>query len=158
MNAGDTNPRRDGEETSAPPKLVAALKELPARRVFVPPVVDEAVLTAARRQLAAPQRSQPVLLRFFRLRLAWPALATACVVLIGFVSYFMKSGRETDLARQDLNRDGQVDILDAFQLARELQAGARPAAPDLNGDGVVDRRDVELIAAHAVKLPKGGRS
>jgi hypothetical protein len=158
MNTGDTNPRRDGEEPSAPPKLVAALKELPARRVFVPPVVDEAVLAAARRHLSGAPRSLPGLFRVFRLRLAWPALAAACVVLIGFVFFFMKSGRDADLARQDLNHDGQVDILDAFRLAREWQAGARPSGPDLNGDGVVDRRDAELIAAQAVKLQKGGRS
>ena len=61
--------------------------------------------------------------------------------------------------REDLNRDGRVDILDAFQLARQLQSGNDPGAgSDLNSDGEVDRRDVEIIAAQAVRLEKGGRS
>ncbi|MCL4785299.1 MAG: hypothetical protein KJ070_00695 [Verrucomicrobia bacterium] len=52
-----------------------------------------------------------------------------------------------------------MDILDAFLLARHLQSGDKPELNlDLNGDGVVDHRDAETIAAEAVKLEKGGRS
>jgi hypothetical protein len=62
-------------------------------------------------------------------------------------------------AGEDLNHDGRVDILDAFQLARQLQTGQKPAAGlDLNGDGVVDWRDVEVLATRAVHLEKGGQS
>jgi hypothetical protein len=62
-------------------------------------------------------------------------------------------------AREDVNRDGRVDILDAFLLARQLQSGDNPGSSlDLNGDGVVDHRDAESIAAKAVKLEKGGQS
>jgi len=44
-------------------------------------------------------------------------------------------------------------------LARQLKAG-KPSDLrfDVNGDGVVDERDVARIAAHAVSLDKGGRS
>ena len=50
-------------------------------------------------------------------------------------------------------------MLDAFALARELEADAasRPQH-DLNGDGVVDGRDVQILAARAVNLEHGGRS
>jgi hypothetical protein len=49
--------------------------------------------------------------------------------------------------------------LDSFALARELKNGQQsPAVFDVNGDGVVDDRDVALIAAHAVELRKGNRS
>lgn len=157
MNHGDINTRRDGEEPPAPEKLVAALKELPARRVFVPPTVDAAVLLAARRHLAKPRRSG---FGSFRAWLNWPAWAAACLALVGLIYFFTKpAGVIPEFTREDLNHDGRVDILDAFQLARELQSGQKAAsALDLNGDGVVDRRDVELIADQAVKLQKGGRS
>src|SRR5262245_2313029 len=156
MNTSDPNTRRDGEEPRMPPKLVAALKELPERRVFVPPTVDEAVLSAARRQLAPQPRPG---FGWLRSPLTWPAFAAACLALIGLIYFFAKPGHGTpDLTREDLNRDGQVDILDAFQLARELRAGQKPTGRDLNGDGVVDQRDAARIATHAVKLEKGGRS
>ena len=59
----------------------------------------------------------------------------------------------------DLNHDGQVDILDAFALARQLKESAQSNLQlDMNGDGVVDERDVATLAARAVSLGKGGRS
>jgi hypothetical protein len=63
-------------------------------------------------------------------------------------------------AREDLNHDGRVDILDAFDLARTLKTRPGLTSPvmDVNGDGVVDERDVTSLAARAVQLPKGGRS
>jgi hypothetical protein len=62
-------------------------------------------------------------------------------------------------ALEDLNRDGQIDILDAFVLARQVKQGDSPDKRlDLNGDGVIDEKDVATIAAHAVKLETGGRS
>jgi hypothetical protein len=159
MNDSDaTNTRHDGEEPQAPPKLAAALKELPARRVFVPPAVDQAVLRAARRHLAGPERSG---FERFRVWLGWPAVAAAGLALLVLIGVFATGpiGSRRSVAREDINGDGQVDVLDAFQLARDLPAGRQPAPDlDLNGDGAVDRRDVEALAARAVKLEKGGRS
>ena len=157
MNHGDINTRRDGEKPQAPEKLVAALEELPARRVFVPPAIDAAVLLAAHRHLAKPRRPGFGALRAW---LNWPVWATACLVVVGLVCFFRKPTEVTPaIALIDINHDGRVDIIDAFQLARELQSGQKAAAGlDLNDDGVVDQRDVEIIAAQAVKLEKGHRS
>jgi Dockerin type I domain len=157
MNNRDTKTRHDGEEPAAPQKLVAALREPPARRVFVPPTVDEAVLRAARQHLNRPQRSG---FGWSHSWLVWLATATACLLLIGLIYFFTKpTGKTPGFALEDINHDGRVDILDAFQLARQLQTGVKPAPGlDLNGDGVVDQRDAALLAAHAVKLEKGGRS
>lgn len=157
MNNSDPNTRHDGEETKAPVKLVAALKEPPSRRVFVPPAMDEAVLVAARRYLAKPAWAP---FSFLRSWLVWPTVATACIALVGFIYFVTKQGEEaTSFAREDLNHDGRVDILDAFQLAREVRSGTTlPSNRDLNHDGVVDGRDADLIASDAVKLEKGGRS
>jgi len=61
-------------------------------------------------------------------------------------------------AREDLNRDGKIDILDSFALARELKNGdSLPAYLDVNGDGVVNEQDVNAIASRAVALRKDNR-
>jgi Dockerin type I domain len=139
--------------SEAPPKLQAALRQLTPRPVFVPPALDDAVLHAARRQLVRPRHTR---LPWLPLWLLWPSLAAASAVLALVV---WTVHRAPAFARDDVNHDGRVDILDAFQLARQLESGARPPASlDLNGDGVVDRRDVEIIAARAVTLGKGKRS
>jgi hypothetical protein len=58
--------------------------------------------------------------------------------------------------RGDLDEDGRVDVLDAFLLARRLDAGD-PGNPawDASGDGRVDRADVDRVAYWAVSLSGG---
>jgi len=49
-----------------------------------------------------------------------------------------------------------VDILDAFKLARHVESTDRTEKKwDINGDGVVNSDDVDLIALAAVRLDKG---
>lgn len=155
-----TNRDNDSADSPAPPLLIAALRQTHSAHVFVPRTRDEAVLRAARAHLAPakPQGSNPIT-RWLR----WPTVATACLLLCAVAYRLTRTPSSpnpaTTYVREDLNRDGRVDILDAFQLAREVQASARSTrAPDLNSDGIVDRRDAEIIAAQAVKLEKGGRS
>jgi hypothetical protein len=149
----------DGEEDAslqAPFKLLAELGRLPQERLFVPPTIDEAVLREARRYLGKPERP-----RFSWWR--WIPRFAAAAALVALLTYgFVRHGsrsRPPVFAREDLNHDGRVDILDAFALARQLKAGPAPGpARDINGDGVVDERDVETIAARAVRLDKGSHS
>jgi hypothetical protein len=83
----------------------------------------------------------------------------AAVVLMAWLARPLLDRTSAPLAGQrveDLNRDGRIDILDAFALARQVEHGEKPGRQlDLNGDGMIDRRDAELIAAHAVSLEKG---
>jgi hypothetical protein len=156
MDATNHNRPDDRAEIEAPPKLVAALQRLQFRRVFVPPTLDEAILSAAQRRLG---RSPRATWSWFRFRLVWSGLAAACVIVAGMLYLFLKPlGPDRGVAREDVNRDGRVDILDAFQLARQVKSGGASPGLDLNGDGVIDHRDAEVIAARAVKLEKGGRS
>jgi len=57
----------------------------------------------------------------------------------------------------DVNRDGRVDVLDAFALARALDAGGGRPVWDVNRDGAVDEGDVDAVALAAVSLGGGGR-
>lgn len=144
----------------APEELVRALKRVAGSPPFIPPALDEAILRTARRQIDRPQRWT---LMGLRLR-PWAAAAATVLVLAGLSYALIRPGAGSPpraaLFREDLNRDGRVDILDAFALARLLTVGSGPLNPglDVNGDGVVDQRDVTAIAAHAVQLQKAGRS
>jgi hypothetical protein len=177
------NEQHNDENLEAPPRLVAALRQLPKEPVFVPPTVDEALMKAASQHLGQREKKRIV---WFRL-LPW-SVATAGLAAVLFLVYprakesrtgstvsrstkSVQGGSEPSEpgvqwqshgvadVREDLNGDGKVDILDAFMLAKKLQgAPASDSRLDVNGDGVIDRRDVETIAAHAVSLEKRGRS
>ena len=155
----DNNQPYPDEALEAPPKLVSVLKRLPHEPIFIPPTADEAILRAARKHLSPPIQSRPQWFRF----MPWVATAAAIVLLAAIPQFFKqptsKPAPDAVFARGDLNHDGRVDILDAFALARQIKQGSpRNLQLDVNGDGVVDERDVATIAARAVKLEQGGRS
>ena len=147
------------DNLEAPPRLVSAFKKLPDEQIFVPPSIDETVVMAARRRLTSQLLPRS---RWFRWRL-WGA-ATALIVAAAILTR-LSTNRPAPLPNQaafipgDLNHDGRVDILDAFTLAKQLKSGPQSDVRlDINGDGIVDERDVAIIAARAVRLEKGGRS
>ena len=181
----------------APEKLRAALARLQARRVVVPPAVDDAILRAAREHLAevaasgartaesasqlpireavslSPSDGGRVGVRSFgwleELRAAFasglggrrfaPLTAAVATIVAAGVLVWLTVHPRAAARPEDLNADGQVDMLDAFALARELQQGSTPRPQlDLNGDGVVDERDVQVLAGRAVSLDPGGHS
>ena len=131
------------DDLKAPESLIGALRELHCERVLVPQQVDSAILNAALRNLAKKRIQQ------------WQWLSTAAALIAAGWLGWMQFGNQD--AHEDVNGDGRVDILDALALARRISGGAAQDNQwDLNKDGIVDQRDVELIARHAVKLKKGG--
>jgi hypothetical protein len=149
MNRPEQN---DEESLRAPERLVTELKRLSSVDLFIPRSIDDAVLLAARKAL---QPSSPK--RAFRFRLVpWLTAATA-MVLLGVFLWLQSAPQRSSIASGDVNRDGRTDILDAFVLARDLKAGAPVSrAMDMNGDRLVDARDVLTVAAQAVQIEKGG--
>jgi len=149
---------RDGENEAlqAPLELISALKRSKAP-IFVPPTVDEAILRAAQRQLTRRKLPGFKWLPMIRWGLA-AALVLALAIMPRVLRKPISAGNGAEV-RADLNHDGQVDILDAFALARRIKAGTEITPQwDINGDGVVDERDVAMLAARAVSLGKGGGS
>ena len=54
---------------------------------------------------------------------------------------------EQRLPTGDVNRDGDVDILDLIRVAQQLGKRVSPNSPvDINGDGVVNIFDLTLVA------------
>jgi hypothetical protein len=149
---------QDDREPQAPRNFVEALKALDRERIFVPPNVDEAVLSRARRHLSQAKRRSTI-----RPLAPWVALAASIAMgawLILTLPRFKSDSGPGELAgRKESVPRIQVDIFDAFSLARLLERGQKVDLRfDFNGDGVVDRRDVEAMARQAVRLEKGGRS
>ena len=147
------------QESDAPSGLIHAFRQLRPKRIPVPRSVDDSILNAARRTLnrPAPVESMPV--RWWAVQ-NWPNWAripglAAAGLLVAFLSFMLTPSR---FAREDVNRDRIVNILDAFELARELRSGAPlPARFDFNGDGIVNRADADAVAAEAVRLERSGR-
>ena len=61
----------------------------------------------------------------------------------------------------DVDQSGEVDVLDAYLLARGARAGyakdlsldrSESVAIDVTGDGVVDQRDVDAVLNEVVRL------
>jgi hypothetical protein len=116
-----------------------------------------------RTELAAPKRLE----RARAVRIApWIAAAAGIAVVVAAGSLWRfraaeparSAAKALEPARaEDVNRDGRVDVLDAFALARALEAGGGRREWDLNRDGAVDDRDVDAVALAAVALTGGGR-
>jgi|TARA_B100001971_G_scaffold210115_1_gene234941 hypothetical protein len=175
------NPSQPEQEPGVPAKLVADLKGLHKEHIFVPPKVDESILDAAREHLgdtSGKSAEQEPMRQPWILQWAPWASAAACLMLILFLTF--PGGKQnssltsdaaprqpfpspaivaTKISPKDINRDGQVDILDAFALANRLEDGeAHQDQWDMNGDGQVDQADVDEISAVAVKLETGDKS
>ena len=153
------NQPNEQQDLGVSPRLIKALQELQKERVFVPPSVEENVLRQARLQLAHIRKRRV----HRRVMAQWAAVAASLALVAGLAHVFYRgrphSPPPARYARGDLNHDGRVDILDAFELARQIKQGqAPPKAADLNGDGRIDAADVETIARQAVSLEKGNRS
>ncbi len=158
MSDAQPNPESDEKDLIASAKLGAALRGLAKETVFIPPSVDETILAGVAAQLAGIRRRRAR----GRMAAGWTAVAASVVVGAFVVQALYHCGPfavNQQFAREDLNHDGTVDILDAFQLARELKQGGKPGpSRDFNGDGKVDGADVDVLAARAVRLEKGGPS
>ncbi len=142
-------------EAEAPQKLVGELRKLYGEDLSVPAAVDEAIVARAAQRLAR-RRPAVTLLRWLPV-----AAAAAAIILVVLLPLSIKEHQPeppvgTKLAiREDFDRNGEVDILDAFALAREMEKALEPRSDwDINGDGMVDEKDVDTIALAAVSLER----
>jgi len=154
----------DDSQLDVPKALKDDLALLYGSGVPVPPQLDEAILGLARQHMARRRRSWMVLRRV-------GLVGTAAAAAVGLAVLVWKPwhGRvdrpaapmavsATLLDPNDIDRNGRVNILDAFSLARQVQAGGHlNGVQDINGDGVIDDNDVDAVAMAAVSL-KGGAS
>ena len=143
---------QDDHFDDMPRKLAEDLRGLFAREVRVPGEVERAILDSGRRRIG--HRRRVVVIK----RLAATVAAAAAVAAVYFLVVrnpepIWKGEPVVASLAADVDGNGRVDILDAFLLARRIEAReALGEELDLNGDGVVDEKDVDAIAQRAVKL------
>jgi hypothetical protein len=141
------------------PEFTEDLNALFEPKLSIPPEVDRVILDKAHQHFDKKHWRHRV---FHHIRL-WKVAAAAAVIILAFsLNLTQKSGPPTsplELVKAravDIDENGQVDILDAFKLARYVEsAGKADKKWDINGDGLVDRADVDLVAKAAVRLDKG---
>ena len=148
-------PDPQGTETdeSLPPRLVEGLSAL-YPTPHVPATVDAKVLNNAAATWARQAR--------FRRWLRWGgagAAAAAAVLMVVLILPDRTGSEKQDryTLAGDVDGNGQVDILDAFSLARKVRDTKDKPVPvtrweDVNGDGVIDNKDVDQIARMAVRV------
>ncbi len=155
------------------PKLSEDLNTLFKPQFSVPPEVDRAIIDKAQQQLIPKHWRH----RIFHHISIWRVAAAAAVIIFAFsLNLTQKPGPTTtssfivEAQAVDIDENGRVDILDAFKLARHIESADRtktnlsPVSStgqalrkqewDINGDGLVDRNDVDLVALSAVRLDK----
>jgi hypothetical protein len=143
-----------------PSRLSNDLKAIFEPQAGVPPEIDRAVMDRAHKYFSAVQSSQG---RRRRVHWAWRVAAAAAVIIFAFsLDLTKQTGPTTEsfsiskTQAIDIDRNGRVDILDAFKLARHIESADRTeTAWDVNGDGQIDRSDVDMVALTAVRLDKG---
>jgi len=143
-------------EPDPPASLRRALDDLHPP-MSPPDGFDEATLESARRALE--QRGRGRLLR----RIGGAAAAAAGLALVASIWLVFLGGPggsgappRATLIAEDIDASGRVDVRDALIAARTLASDAQPPdAWDFTRDGVVNQRDVDHIAARAVRLEKG---
>ena len=138
-------------------KFSADLKAIFKPDASIPPEVDRAIMDTASQHFIRRQRMP----RIFRI-----SAAAAAVIVISLLTLELTiSPRSTSLrsdvataktAKIDIDRNGDENILDAFELARHIESTTHPNIKwDINGDGEVNRKDVDYVAYAAVRLDKG---
>ena len=98
----------------------------------------------------------PTILARLRPRRAVIAAAAALLLIVTLPAVLALRDTAPAIAG-DLDRNGVVDMRDAWRLATALEHdGAAPPGADVTGDGTIDRADVAWLAARAVALPGSG--
>jgi hypothetical protein len=121
------------------------------------PEVDRIVLDRANQQFTQMHWGH----RILRHISIWRIAAAAAVIIFAFsLNLTQKPGPTTNQSllvearAVDIDRNGRVDILDAFKLARYVESAGRTEKKwDINGDGQINSSDVDLVASAAVRLP-----
>lgn len=149
-----------------PDAVKAALKKRFGPVPDVPSNIDQLILADARRHFEqhGPGAQRPTRHRRvsrWQWTLIGSSLAAACVLFFAmkpqppqfehtFAARSVAVSADAE-STSDVDRNGRVDILDAFAMARQIRSG-QGTRYDMNHDGRLDTLDIDIVAREAVKL------
>ena len=86
--------------------------------------------------------------------LSWAAAAVLALGIAGFFLYPTQNTSTPIVLKGDVNGDGQINIVDAYLLASQLDSGqvSRDEHYDFNADGLIDQADVNELNARIVAI------
>jgi hypothetical protein len=135
------------------PDLTAALQR-ESQRTPVPKALDRRVA-----DLAMPAATPRHGWRVTGLRVAAAAVVALGLGILALLALPQAETRQRlsipmspASAMRDVNGDGEIDVLDALTLARQIER-RDPGAVDSNGDGAADTGDVDHLMTMIVRLP-----
>jgi len=114
--------------------------------------VDRLVLNRAKAEFARRRR--------LRIWASVAAIAAVILLVISMIPAMFSTDHGSNWVglihnnqqlRGDVNGDGVVDIRDVLRLQKAIDTGMKGGI-DVNGDGVLDHRDVDAIAQLAVRI------
>ena len=153
------------EHADAPeslPALASGLKAIASHRpAAIPDEADSRMRHAIQHHFAQHGRRSPSRRRM----LGWSG-AIAALLGLAITAWLLVPRPQVatewslvEVRPADIDRSGRVDILDAWALAHMVEQNATAnAALDINGDGVIDHRDVDAVAMQAVSVSGGSKS
>lgn len=146
------NEDNDGLFEQVNEQLRHDLKQLYTPNGSVPNELDETVINQFREQQRVRRGKWQ--------RIRYVAAAAIVLLVFGLTHINLRytqtqysANINTDTVPMDIDQNGMIDIADAFQLAKQIDASQRPSPHwDFNHDGSIDQSDVDLIAYRAVRL------
>ena len=133
----------------------------------IPESVDNFILGHIKEKSREIRRDQKVVRLFPRYKWAAAAVMGVLVCVVSFNLIYKKDRPAEKILTEknspvsarlskDIDGNGRVDIIDAYLMDRRLMSGVNiPKKLDLNGDGDINREDVNTIVKTAVSLGRG---
>ncbi len=154
VDADMNDPNFNIEDLRLPDSLKRDLDSVYGAAPSVSRQMDESILSDARVGLSRRMRFRRVI------QVSAGAAASAAAIFLAVHLVKVTAPTPTSPLAQnvpgDIDHNGKVDILDAYVLARRIEAHREtPKDADFNHDGKTDAADVEAIASAAVRLPGG---
>ena len=134
-------------------EFAADLKGLLEPTNSVPQAVDKKIIVIAQARFSRKNHFQ-------FLRWLAPLAAAAAIILVVMLYTPQDSSRKVivaqkELTKEDIDRSGTVDILDAMKLDMQIKNAAAGPEYDFNKDGLINKKDVDTVAYVAVRINKG---
>jgi hypothetical protein len=128
----------------------------------IPDSVDNLVLGHIKQKSREIRRDRKVVHLFPRYKWGAAAVMGVLVCVISYNLIFKMNKPEDSLktiparSAEDIDGNGSINIIDAYIMDRRLMSGFSMSKKlDLNGDGYVNREDINTIVKTAVSLGKG---